>query len=128
MLIRERAATGTIRQGLVMAGLLFATVMVLAACGDDPVSTSNVEQALKLMTGTAQPGCVKDMDYRDGNATFRCGVYACWTTAHAHNDGFDQRTIEGAAYYDCDNRYAPQRMGIHTTGHGKGALSTPTSA
>ena len=89
-----------------MAVFLFATVTVLAACGDDPVSTSSVDKALLLMTGTAQPGCVKDMDYRDGDATFRCGHYDCWTTAHAHNDGFDQRIIEGADYYDCDNRYA----------------------
>ena len=57
------------------------------------------------MTRQAQPACVTDMDYGDGDATFRCGDYSCWTTAHASDHGVGN-IIEGADYYDCDNRYA----------------------
>jgi hypothetical protein len=63
------------------------------------------------------------MDYGDGDATFRCGDYACWTTARAHKS-VDQRTIEGGGLLRLRQSSCRSKRGAH--GPGKGALSTPT--
>ena len=93
-------------RALLMMLLLSAIAMSVAACGDDPVSASSVDQALRLMTGDDQPACVKKMDFGDGSAEFRCGHYFCWTTAHASYTGVGH-VVDGADYYDCDKRFAP---------------------
>jgi hypothetical protein len=63
------------------------------------------------MTAKRQPACKLLMDYHDGNGSYRCGDYNCWVTGHAKEHGYGA-VIEGAAYYDCDDRYT-YREGMH---------------
>jgi hypothetical protein len=45
------------------------------------------------------------MQFSDGPAEFRCGDYFCYVEPDAADHGYGH-VIEGASYYDCDDRYA----------------------
>jgi hypothetical protein len=92
------------RRRSIGVGLLAALAYAVSACGGNAVSSDRVDHAVALMTGKDQPACKILLDYQDGNGSFRCGGYFCWVTGHAKQHGYGP-VIEGAAYYDCDDRY-----------------------
>lgn len=84
--------------------LMFVLAVSLTACGGG-VDASRVDQAVALMTHARQAACAKTMQFYEGPAEFRCGDYFCYVEPRAKDHGYGH-VIEGASYYDCDDRYA----------------------
>jgi hypothetical protein len=104
-----------IRIGLLVVLSLSAMAVSMTACGND-VSASSVDEPLALMTGARQPACALLMQFSDGPAEFRCGDYFCYVEPHATDHGYGH-VIEGASYYDCDDRYSARALAAERPGN-----------